>query len=51
MADVKLDDLDHENYENEALNDSSEYIGDNGAAEADHMMEDPVSIHAPVAHF
>nr|CAG4645186.1 EOG090X0FQT [Leptodora kindtii] len=41
MADVKLDDLDHENYENEALNDSSEYIGDNGAAEADHMMEDP----------
>ena len=40
MADVKLNDV--ESYESEHLHDSVDYSGDNGAVDADQMMEDPV---------
>nr|CAG4638796.1 EOG090X0FQT [Cyclestheria hislopi] len=41
MADVKLDDLSHDRYESENAHDGAEYVGDNGAGDGDHLMEDP----------
>nr|CAG4648947.1 EOG090X0FQT [Polyphemus pediculus] len=38
---LKMEDLDHEAYESENLQDTSDYTGDNGAADGDSMMEDP----------
>jgi len=41
---LKMEELDHEVYETENLQDTSDYPGDNGAGDGDSMMEDPVSI-------
>merc|ERR1712071_623459 len=38
---LKMEDLDHEAYETENLQDTSDYPGDNGADDGDSMMEDP----------
>jgi len=38
---LKMEDLDHEAYETENIQDTSDYTGDNGAGDGDSMMEDP----------
>ena len=46
MADadqLKMEELDHEAYESENLQDTNDFSADNGAADGDSMMEDPVS--------
>ena len=47
MADadqLKMEELDHEAYESENLQDTNDFSADNGATDGDSMMEDPVSI-------
>lgn len=39
---LKMEDLDHEAYETENAQDTSDYAGDNGTGDGDSMMEDPV---------
>ena len=39
---LKMEDLDHEAYETENIQDTSDYPGDNGTVDGDSMMEDPV---------
>lgn len=39
---LKMDELDHEAFESENLQDTNDFAGDNGAGDADSMMEDPV---------
>ena len=46
MADsdqLKMEELDHEAYESENLQDTNDFSADNGATDGDSMMEDPVS--------
>jgi len=38
---LKMEDLDHEAYETENIQDTSDYPGDNGTVDGDSMMEDP----------
>jgi len=38
---LKMEDLDHEAYETENAQDTSDYAGDNGTGDGDSMMEDP----------
>ncbi len=40
---LKMEELDHEAYESENLQDTNDFTGDNGAGDTDSMMEDPVS--------
>jgi len=44
---LKMEDLDHEAYETENIQDTSDYTGDNGAGDGDSMMEDPVRFCIP----
>lgn len=41
---LKMEELDHEAYESENLQDTNDFTGDNGAGDTDSMMEDPVSV-------
>lgn len=40
---LKMEELDHEAYESENLQDTNEFASENGTGDGDSMMEDPVS--------